>query len=88
MKISKTHSLGTAEVRQRVDNLATALSGKYGLRTAWDGDDLKISGSGVDGHIAVADKSIDVDIKLGLALSMMESTIRTSIEDAIDEHLA
>jgi len=88
VKISKSHNLGAAEVRQRVENIASSLSGKYGLSTAWDGDDLKISGSGVDGRIAVADETIDVDVNLGFALSMMESTIRTSIEEAIDEHLA
>jgi len=36
----------------------------------------------------VADESVEVEVKLGFALSMMESTIRTSLEDAMDKHLA
>jgi putative polyhydroxyalkanoate system protein len=76
-----------AEARTRIDKVADALSNKYGLRSAWEGDALKFGGSGVNGHIAVADQSIDVDVRLGLMLSMMESTIRTSIEEALDKHL-
>jgi putative polyhydroxyalkanoate system protein len=87
VKITKNHSLGIAEARNRVDGIADSLSSKYGLSSAWDGDALKFNGKGVDGQIAVADQSIDVDVKLGFALTMMESTIRRSIETAIDKHL-
>ncbi len=75
------------EARKRVANIADSLAGKYGLKTSWNGDSLDIKGSGVTGQIVVAEQSIDVEVKLGFALAMMESTIRTSLEDAMDKHL-
>ncbi len=88
MNIKRNHSLGIAEARIRVDSIAASLTSKYGLSSAWEGDTLKFSGSGVNGRIDVADQSVDVDVKLGFALMMLEGTIRTSIEDAMDKHLA
>ena len=87
MKIRRNHTLGLAEARIRVDSIAESLSGKYGLNTAWDGDSLKIDGSGVNGQIIVGDQAVDVDVKLSFALKMLEGTIRTSIEDAMDKYL-
>jgi len=75
------------EARKRVANIADSLADKYGLKTAWNGDSLGIKGSGVTGTIVVAERAIDVEVKLSFPLAMMESTIRTSLEDAMDEHL-
>lgn len=88
MKIRRDHSLGKDEARKRVDEIAATLSSKFNLRSAWEGDDLKFDGSGVQGRIVVADNSVDVDLTLGFALKIIEGTIRSSIEDAMDEHLA
>ncbi len=87
MNIRKDHCLGKEEARKRVAYIAETLSTKYGLQTSWVGDDLKIHGSGVKGCIIVADESVAVEVKLGFALSMMERTIRTSLQEAMDEHL-
>ena len=88
MNIKRNHTLGLDEARKRVGDIADSLASKYGLSSSWDGDNLKITGSGVDGKIAVAASTIDVDLKLGFALKMLESTVRTSIEGAMDKHLA
>jgi putative polyhydroxyalkanoate system protein len=87
MRIQREHGLGKDEARQRVSGVADELCDKYGLQAHWEGDDLKIAGSGIDGRIAVAEQSVDVKVKLGFALSMMSSVIRTSIEDALDKYL-
>jgi putative polyhydroxyalkanoate system protein len=88
MKIKRDHSLGLNEARKRVESIAESLGNKYGLSSNWEGNALKITGSGVNGRIDVADQSVNVDVKLGFALMMLESTIRTSIEEAMDKHLA
>jgi putative polyhydroxyalkanoate system protein len=87
MKIRKEHCLGKDEARKRVADIAASLGDQYGIRSSWNGDDLQIDGSGVKGCIVVADESVEVEIKLGFVLSMMESTIRTSLKEAMDEHL-
>jgi len=88
MKMKKDHCLGKDEARKRVASIAESLSDKYGLSSSWDGDDLLIKGSGVNGCIVVADESVEVEVKLGFALSMMAGTIRTSLQEAMDKHLA
>ncbi|MGB5246944.1 MAG: polyhydroxyalkanoic acid system family protein [Woeseia sp.] len=88
MHISRSHKLGKEEAKKRVDKLSDALGSQLGVRGEWRGDQLKVSGSGVNGHIAVEDDCIEVDVKLGFALMMMESTIRSAIENAMDKHLA
>jgi putative polyhydroxyalkanoate system protein len=88
MNIKRNHTLGLEEARKRVGGMADSLASKYGLNSSWDGDNLRITGSGVDGKIVVAASSVDVELKLGFALKMLENTVRTSIEDAMDRHLA
>lgn len=88
MKINRNHNLGLNEARKRVEGIAESLGSKYGLSSNWEGNALKITGSGVNGRIDVADQSIHVEVTLGFALMMLESTIRTSIEEAMDKHLA
>ena len=87
MHITRSHTLGTEEVKRRIDAVADSLSAKYGVKADWQGDDMKLSGTGVNGNIAVKDDSLDVDLKLGFALKMLESTIKSSIEEALDKHL-
>ncbi|MCH7831064.1 MAG: polyhydroxyalkanoic acid system family protein [Proteobacteria bacterium] len=87
MKIKREHRLGKDEARKRVDEIAARLNSKFKLRSAWQGDDLKIDGSGVQGRIVVSDHSVDVELQLGFALKMFEGTIRSSIEEAMDDHL-
>jgi putative polyhydroxyalkanoate system protein len=88
MRVQKAHCLGKDEARKRVAGVADALRDKYGVSSSWDGDDLKIDGSGVSGCITVAEQSVDAEVRLGFALSMMSGVIRTSLEEALDEHLS
>lgn len=87
MRIRKEHSLGKDEARKRVADVADELCNQYGLSSSWAGDDLKFTGSGVNGCIAVTEHRVDVEVKLGFALSMMSSTIRSSIEGSLASHL-
>lgn len=87
MKIQREHALGKDDARRRVDKIAVALGDKFSLRSRWEGDKLKITGSSVKGQIAVDDQLIVVDVKLGFALMMFESTIKTSITEAMDKYL-
>jgi len=87
MRIQREHGLGKDEAHRRVEGIADELCKKYGLNATWNSDVLTIEGSGINGCIAVAEQSVDVEVKLGFALSMMSSVIRTSIEDALDKYL-
>lgn len=87
MKISRPHGLGKEEAKRRIDSVAGDLGAQFGISGAWRGDSLAVSGNGVNGHIAVTDNRVDVDVKLGFALLMLEGTIRSAVENAMDRHL-
>jgi putative polyhydroxyalkanoate system protein len=87
VNIRRRHTLGIQEAKTRVDRVAAQLGDKFGLRAAWDGDDLKFRGSGVDGQIRVAEDEVEAQLRLGLSLKLLEGNIRSAIDAAMDEHL-
>ena len=87
MKISRRHSLGRAEVRAKVQELADDLGDQYGLVSEWQGHDLSVKGTSISGWVRVSDDEVNVDLKLGFALLMLENTIRSSINRLMDKHL-
>ena len=85
--IRRNHSLGSGEARRRVVEVAIELANRFNLNYAWDGDNLGFHGSGVDGNIAVGDDRVEIQVKLGFALMMLQGAVRQAIESAIDGHL-
>jgi putative polyhydroxyalkanoate system protein len=87
MRIRRSHQLGIAEARNRADRIAADLQEQFSLRSTWHGDALQVKGNGVAGQLTVAEDSIELNVKLGLALKLMEGPIRSVIERTIDEEL-
>lgn len=88
MVIRRSHQLGIEEARSRATQIAGHLARQYSLTSTWQGDNLVVSGNGVNGQLIVAEESIELQVRLGFALKLMEGPIRSAIEDTIDEHLA
>jgi putative polyhydroxyalkanoate system protein len=88
VRIKREHALGADEARRRVDEIAADIGGRLRLQSQWDGDKLLVSGSGVNGQIVVSANAVEVQVDLGFALTLMEGSIRSAIEDALDKHLA
>lgn len=87
MRIKRHHELGIDEAKSQVSQIASELSQVFSLTSDWHGDVLKFRGSGVTGEVAVADDSIEFNVKLGFALFMMEAPLRSAINNALDAHL-
>ncbi|MGB5512010.1 MAG: polyhydroxyalkanoic acid system family protein [Woeseiaceae bacterium] len=88
MKIKRRHHLGHEEAKNRANHIAETLGRQFSLTSAWEGDHLMVRGSGVNGYLLVAEDSIELEVKLGFALKLMEGPIRSAIESTIDEELA
>lgn len=88
MKIRRRHNLGLEEARNRADKIAADLQQQFSMRSRWQGDVLQVQGNGVKGQLLVDEKNMELDVKLGLALKLMEGPIRAAIEATIDEELA
>ena len=87
MRIRRNHQLGIDEAKSRANDIAGHLEQQFSLTSNWVGDRLMVRGNGVDGHLAVAEESIELVVRLGFALKLMEGPIRRAIESTIDEHL-
>ena len=87
MKIRREHTLGVEEARRRVDEIAADMGSRLNLSSEWRDNDLQIKGNGVVGAIAVSEDAIEIQVELGFALKLMESSIRSAIESTMDKHL-
>ena len=87
MRIKRNHSLGIEEARRRADLIAADLAGRFNLRSRWEGDQLRVSGNGVDGRLLVEQSSVELRVRLGLALKLLEGPIHAEIKRAMAEHL-
>ena len=87
MRIRRSHNLGIEEARTRADRIAADLQQQFSLRSAWQGDALHVKGNGVSGQLQVDEQHIELNVKLGLALKLMEAPIRSAIEKMIDSEI-
>jgi len=88
MRIRRSHTLGIEEARRRADLIAADLAGRFNLQSRWEGDQLRVSGTGVDGRLLVEHGSVELRVRLGLALKLLEGPIHAEIKRAMAEHLA
>jgi putative polyhydroxyalkanoate system protein len=88
MRIRRSHNLGLEEARRRADRIAADLREEFSVRSRWVGDAMHVEGSGVSGELHVDEHVVELIVKLGFALKLMEGPIRSAIEKAIDEELA
>ena len=88
MRIKRSHNLGIEEAKRRADLIAADLAGRFNLRSRWEGDQLRVKGSGVDGRLLVEQSSVELRVRLGLALKLLEGPIHAEIKRSMAEHLA
>lgn len=87
MRIKRSHSLGLTEARSRADELADHLSRQFSMNARWQGDHMVVNGTGIHGSLEVAEDFIELNVKLGLALKLMEPSIRSVIMETMDQLL-
>jgi putative polyhydroxyalkanoate system protein len=76
-----------AQAKRIAQKTADDLSSEYDLESAWDGDTLRFTRSGVNGTMAVTGSEIRLDVKLGMLLSAFRAKIEQHIEHRLDELL-
>ena len=85
--IRREHTLGVEEAKRRVDRVAEDIGGRFRLTSRWDGDHLRVNGSGVTGRIVVEEQSVEIHVQMGFAMIMFRETIRSAIEESIDDYI-
>jgi putative polyhydroxyalkanoate system protein len=85
--IVRTHHLTHKEARTRINRVAKKLSERFDADTRWDGDDLVVEHSGLNGKVSVRKTEIVIDAKLGFALGFFHARAREEIEKILDKEL-
>jgi putative polyhydroxyalkanoate system protein len=87
-RLTKAYTMSRDEVRAAAKGLADSLEMEHGVRSRWEGDTVRITGSGVDGQMSFHDGLIDVSVKLGFLASMFESPLRREVQRYLDTHIS
>ena len=75
------------EVRDVAERLAKRLEKEHGVTSSWEGDCVKIRGSGISGEMTFHDGVIDVSVKLGMFVSMFEPVLKKEVKRYLDDHV-
>ena len=87
IRIHRKHDLDHDRVRDEVQKLADELARKLSAQYRWQGDKLTFERSGASGHIQIGEGEVDVEIRLGMLLTPMQGTIRSTIEEYLANRL-
>jgi len=88
INIHEGHRLGKEEAHRRLDKLQAELRNKYGVVLEWHGDEADIKASKLSGKIVVDEAAVDIDLKLGLALTPLQGRIRSALAQQVHRALA
>jgi len=80
------HHYAPDEVKKRIQNAFEKSSEKFMLTTMWDENTCHISGP-VKGVVNITSQEIIIEIKLGLAMKLMRSTIEEGLRSSIEKVL-
>ena len=89
MRIRREHRFELEDVRERVDALAVDLEQRFRLKSHWDSDNhLVFDGGGASGEVVFDEEMVELNVRLGFALKLIEPTLRAVIEETLDEQIA
>jgi putative polyhydroxyalkanoate system protein len=88
IKIERSHGLGSAGAKKRIESMEPKLKEKYSVKLEWSGDTASLTGAGVTGTISVEPERLAVNLKLGLLLRPLAGKIREGMETQLDAALA
>lgn len=80
IRIKQKHALGREDARAKVEDVARDLKSRLKADYSWHGDSLQFKRSGASGSIDVGDDLVEINIKLGLALTPMKGMIEKEIQ--------
>ena len=80
--------MARSDLRTAAEGLARELENAHGVRARWEGDSVRIRGSGVDGKVTLGDAEVLVSVELGLFASPFKGVLRSEVQRFLDEYVA
>lgn len=87
VRIQRTHTLGSQEVRRRFSEVEASLQQHYGMTIAWEGQSGAFHGHGITGQVQVAEDHLAIDMHLGMMLWPFTNRIQETLEQQVDQLL-
>ncbi len=85
ISIKRPHHTTPTEARKVADKVAAKLGKDYDLRSAWEGEVLSFTRSGVNGTLTVTAQELQINIKLGLLMAAFKGPIQGAIENNLEQ---
>ncbi len=86
--IRRAHHTSQQKAKKIAEQIAERLAREYQLSSEWEGNTLLFSRSGLQGALAVGDKELSLQVKLGLLMAALKGPIQQAVEAKLDELLA
>lgn len=88
IKITHKHTRSDAEVVEAAKGLATRLEKEHGLSCEWSEHGAIMKGKGVSGRLLISPGQIDIEVSLGLAMSLFKGLVEKEMRDYLVRHLS
>ncbi len=89
LTIEQAHALSASDVRQRLEQLLTTLSNKYGGEFRWQGDaEAQLKHSMAKAVVRVEPARVVVTVEGGLALSLVKGKVEARVKQELQRALA
>jgi putative polyhydroxyalkanoate system protein len=86
--IVRSHALSHKAAKEAAQRVVDDLRARFALDYAWDGDDVAFERPGVSGRLHVGKDEVALEVKLGLLLGALKSTVEREIHQQLDELFA
>ena len=85
--IKRTHNLDFAKAKAMVEELAKGLQHSLAASYQWDGNSLRFKRRGASGSIDVGERSVEVQVELGVVLVPVKGKIESAIHEGFNRVL-
>ena len=80
IQLERNHTMEKEQVR--------TMKAKHGGDYCWEGDTVHYKHSGIDAKVSFDDKTVRVDVTLGLLMSAFKGMIESEVSKYLDEKFA
>lgn len=84
IKITRAHHYQEAEVKEKINQLAEKLVGKFGGSYREEGNTVHYSTTGVDASVTHDAETVEIQVKLGFLMKGLKGILRDEIEGYLD----
>ncbi|PLW84123.1 polyhydroxyalkanoic acid synthase [Kineobactrum sediminis] len=87
-RLTKPYTMAKDDVRAAAQRLAGRLEQQHAVHAHWEGDSVRIKGSGIDAKLSFHDNLVDISVHMGLIASAFQRPLKAEIQRYLDEMIS